>query len=383
MILTVLWVYAGLIVLAMLAAAWNSMGYSDIKPVLYQARPHPFVSIIIPARNEIQNIRTCLESLVNQDYPDYEIIVVDGDSTDGTREFLIDFATRYARLRWVPEEPLPEKWVGKSFACWQGARLAKGEWLFFIDADTVHHRCMITSVIDHIQSTQVDFLSLMTGQKMESFWENVILPNVFLWFGTRFPIRRVNDPASKVARATGQFIAIRKDVYAATSGHAAIKHKVVEDFAFATLVKQAGYRIRIMGGRAIVSTRMYRNFVQIWEGFTKNIFFAAGESVWTTILAIMYILLTQVLPFFVPLLLFFIDSVRVSGIILAFFPLVMVLVVRSQLDALLGLSNKYLVSIPLGGLITAMLHLNSAVRYFSGRGMAWKGRLYGPRSQKI
>jgi len=371
--------YVCLILFFMFMSAWNSMGYRDIFPESFRDRNHPFVSVVIPARNEVDNIKSCIDSLVTQDYPDFEIIVVDGGSTDGTCRLLDEYAEKYDNFKWVPEKPLPEDWVGKSYACWLGVDESRGDWLFFIDADTVHHKQMINSVVLEIQNCNLDFFSLMTGQKLGSFWENVILPDVFLWFGTKFPIRKVNSQSSKVARATGQFIAIRKDVYEATKGHESIKSKVVEDFAFSHLVKQAGYRIKISGGRKIVTTRMYRNLQQILEGFSKNIFFAAGESLKSTLYAVFYILVTQVLPFAVPFSLFFVDDTSSKIIILACLPVLIVLFVRMQLNFLLNLSHFYFWSIPIGGIFTIFMQLNSAHRYLSGKGMLWKGRIYGAK----
>ncbi len=371
--------YLCLILFFMLMSAWNSMGYRDVLPEPFIDRNHPFVSVIIPARNEVNNIKSCIDSLVSQDYPDYEIIVVDGGSTDGTCCLLDEYAEKYENFKWIPEKPLPKDWVGKSYACWLGVDESNGDWLFFIDADTVHHKQMINSVVLEIQNYNLDFFSLMTGQKLGSFWENVILPDVFLWFGTKFPIRKVNSQRSKIARATGQFIAIRKDVYGATKGHEAIKSKVVEDFAFSHLVKQSGYRIKISGGRKIVTTRMYRDFQQILEGFSKNIYFAAGENLRSTLYAVFYILVTQVLPFAVPFVMFFTDEISSRIIILACLPALIVLFARMQLNFLLKLSHFYLWSIPLGGIFTIYLQLNSAHMYLSGKGMLWKGRIYGAK----
>ncbi|MDX9703396.1 MAG: glycosyltransferase family 2 protein [Candidatus Auribacterota bacterium] len=382
LLLYILWINCGLVVVCMLSALWNSLGYSDVKPKPPCGSDSPFVSLIIPTRNEIANIKTCLDSLLCQDYPKYEVIVIDGDSDDGTRQLLDSYAKKNKRFRWYGEESLPEKWVGKSFACRQGAKCSAGDWLFFIDADTVHDRYMISSVIDSIQRNNVDFFSLMTGQLMGSFWEYVVLPCVFLWFGTRFPIRRVNNPRSKVARATGQFIAVRRDVYEATGGHEAVKVHVVEDFAFAAYIKNAGYRIKIAGGRKIVKTRMYRNFKQIWEGFSKNIFFAAGTSLTASIKAVSYVFLNQILPFFAPLMLLFADNLTWQYVVPALVPFALTIIVRLQLNMLLELPQWYTLTIPIGGFMTVLLHINSAARYLSGRGMVWKGRVYAGSKQK-
>jgi len=135
----------------------NALGYKDIEPQPYLEREHPFVSVVIPSRNEIDNIRICLDSLVNQDYPDYEILVVDGDSTDGTREIIKEFSSKHPKVKLVEEKPLPKGWVGKSFACYQGALAAKGDWFLFIDADTRHNPYMINSVMLAVQRGNFDF----------------------------------------------------------------------------------------------------------------------------------------------------------------------------------------------------------------------------------
>ncbi|MCD6460424.1 glycosyltransferase [bacterium] len=372
----IIYLYCFIVVLFLIVSLWNSLGYKNIKPIEYNGENNCRISVIVPTRNEIANIKDCIDSLLNQDYPDYEILVVDGNSTDGTREIIKKYSKKNPKVKLVEETALPEGWVGKNFACSLGAEQASGDWLFFIDADTVHNKHMLTSVINDIYNSNVDFFSLMTGQKLGSPWENIILPNIFLWFGTKFPIRRVNSLKSKAARATGQFIAVRKDVYEATGGHAVIKRHIVEDFAFAKLVKQAGYRIKIAGGRLLVITRMYRNFKNIWDGFAKNVFFAAGGNLGSTVWAVVYVLSTQVLPFVAPFLLFFIDDYSLKIVTAAFFPLVMAFAIRLQLNFLLKLSHRYIFTIPLGGIITVFIHLYSAYKYLSGKGMSWKGRIY-------
>lgn len=379
---SILVAYTVSVIFFMIHAWWNSRGYEVIEPVEYQGAHDISVTIIVPCRNEINNIETCLESLSCQTYKNYTVIVVDGSSTDGTREFIDEFCKRHSRFSWIAEDPLPEKWIGKSFGCWLGAQQAPGEWMLFVDADTEHHPQMLSSTLAYIQKHKLDFFSFMTGQKMETFWENVILPSIFLWFGTKFPIEKVNDSRSKIARATGQFIAIKKDVYRATSGHRAIHNEVVEDFAFAQLVKSAGYRIRVAGGSKLVQTRMYRSLSEIWEGFTKNIFFAAGASIGSTLWAILYILITQILPIVSFFLALTVDRINGTIVMLSIIPLMLMIIVRIQLNTILRLRQWYTFTFPLGGLFALAVHINSALRYLTGRGMRWKGRIYGNRTGK-
>jgi|SRR5215831_7068215 len=228
---------------------------------------HPEVSIVIPARNEEANVRACLESLVAQDGVAFEIIVVDDQSTDRTREI----AQGIAGVEVISPPPLPPGWTGKNNAVVVGAARGRGEWLLFTDADTVHLPGSLQRALAEAKQYSAEMLSYSPEQITVTFWEMAVLPVVFAELARQYPPKVVSDPASPVAAANGQYILIRRDTYDAVGGHAAVADNLLEDVALARAVKRSGRKIRFRYAADAVSTRMYRDFSKLREGWTKNL----------------------------------------------------------------------------------------------------------------
>ena len=233
------------------------------------------VSVIIPARNEEANLQRCLQSLAAQTAPPLELIVVDDHSTDRTRSIAQSFPT----VRVLEADPLPDGWSGKSNACWTGAKLAKGKWLLFTDADTRHAINSIEQGFREAESNHAALLSYSPKQEVLGFWERALMPVIFAELAKTYRPKEVSDPTSPAAAANGQYLLIRRDVYDAVGSHAAIAHAILEDVELAKLVKRAGYKLQFRVSDA-VSTRMYRTFGQMWEGWTKNLALLFPHPVW-------------------------------------------------------------------------------------------------------
>ncbi len=227
----------------------------------------PVVSVIIPARNEEVSLGACLESLVAQTGLNFEIIVVDDNSTDRTREI----ATSFPKVKVIDAAPLPSAWTGKNNAVVTGARQARGQWLLFTDADTVHLPGSLARALSEAQQNNVELLSYSPEQIAVTFWEIATLPVVFAELARQYPPSKVSDPSSRVAAANGQYILVRRDTYDAVGGHAAVAGEILEDVALARAVKCSGRKIRFRYAADAVRTRMYRNFAQLREGWTKNL----------------------------------------------------------------------------------------------------------------
>ena len=227
----------------------------------------PQVSIIIPARNEEASLQSCLESLVQQSGVPFEIIVVNDHSTDRTREI----AASFPNVHVIDAGPLPPGWTGKNNAVATGARAARGEWLLFTDADTVHLPGSLARATAEAKENSTDLLSYSPQQIAVTFWEMATLPVVFAELARQYPPSKVSDPASPAAAANGQYILIKREVYDAVGGHAAVAQDILEDVALARVVKSSGRKIRFRYAADAVRTRMYRNFSQLREGWTKNL----------------------------------------------------------------------------------------------------------------
>ena len=227
----------------------------------------PEVSVIVPARNEEASLGTCLESLASQAGVDFEIVVVNDHSTDRT----VDIAASFPKVRMIEAGPLPQGWTGKNNAVACGAQQARGEWLLFTDADTVHLPGSLARALAEAKEHQAEMLSYSPEQIAVTFWEMAILPVVFAELARQYPPSKVSDPASPIAAANGQFILIRRKTYDVVGGHAAVAGDILEDVALAKCVKSAGRRIRFRYAADALRTRMYRNFAQLREGWTKNL----------------------------------------------------------------------------------------------------------------
>lgn len=241
----------------------------------------PVLSVIIPARNEEQSIAACLDSLVAQaasfsaldflfiasDGLPYEIVVVDDGSTDRTAGIVRSFQA----VRLVVADALPPGWTGKCNACATGARYARGSWLLFTDADTVHKPGSLSRSLAEAQSHHAGLLSYSPQQDVSGLAQRILMPLVFAELASTYKPDEVCDPASPVAAANGQFILVSREAYFAVGGHAAVSGDLLEDVALARAVKLSGRTIRFRYGGDIVRTRMYRTFRQMREGWTKNL----------------------------------------------------------------------------------------------------------------
>src|SRR5260221_6562621 len=235
------------------------------------------VSIIVPARDEALNIRRCVTSLLEQDYDNYEVIVVDDASSDGTGEILDEIARTHphADRLWVLRlRDLPEGWAGKPHALHRGVQEAHGHWLLFTDADTWHAPGALRFALTRAMQEDVDLLSLGTTQELPGFWNKVMMPMAYLGISMQYPPKLVNDPTSPVAIANGQYILLRRAVYDILGGYARpdLRNTLVDDRDLAYIVKATGFRLLFVDGRDYVHVHMYRSLRETWHGWRKNVF---------------------------------------------------------------------------------------------------------------
>jgi glycosyltransferase involved in cell wall biosynthesis len=271
--------------------------------------PSQTVSVIIPARNEEHVIGRVVRSLAGQ--PEVsEILVVDDQSTDGTGRALENLAVTVPKLRALEAGPLPEGWVGKNHAAWQGAQRATGAWLLFTDADAVHLKDSTARALLQAAANGADMLSLSPAQEMHSWWERAMIPFVYCRLAQLYSYAAVNDPRSPAAAANGQYILIRRDAYETIGGHAAVRGEVLEDVALAQRAKAAGVRVYFAPDDGMVRVRMYASFGAMWEGWTKNLcplVTGAGQRVTREFL--------QVFPWFLCLCLALTPRFPIAGVL--------------------------------------------------------------------
>lgn len=233
----------------------------------HSAASRPVVSVIVPARNEEANLGSCLASLLTQTGVSFEMIVVDDDSTDGTREI----AQSFPGVRLVDAGRLPQGWSGKNNAMWAGAKQARGEWLLFTDADTVHRPGSLARSLAEVRQQGAALLSYSPEQEVWGLGEKAVMPVIFGELASTFRPSQVSDPASSSAAANGQYLLVSREAYDAVGGHKGIASSLLEDVALARAVKRSGRKIFFRYGGDAVRTRMYRSFAQLREGWTKNL----------------------------------------------------------------------------------------------------------------
>jgi chlorobactene glucosyltransferase len=257
----------------------------------------PRVSVIIPARNEALNIERCVRSVLLTTYANIEVIVVDDHSSDGTGDIARGVIAGDARARVTTPPPLPAGWYGKQWACAHGASLATGELLLFTDADTWHAPDLVARSAQALRERGADLLTVVGHQEAVTFWERAIQPAIFLgimaFVGNSDALSASRQPRRKAAN--GQFLLMKRDVYDALDGHAAVRGYVAEDIMFAQTWTAAGRAVHLVIGLDQLSTRMYRSLDELIRGWGKNAWAGAKHNAGDSVVAQQ--LLRWMLPF--------------------------------------------------------------------------------------
>ena len=232
--------------------------------------PAPRLSVMIPARNEAANIRACLESLQRQDYPDFEILVLDDNSSDATGDIVAGMAAADPRIRLYRGAPLPDDWAGKPYACHQLSQQATGEWFLFVDADTTHEPHMLRSVLELAMKHGTALLSGFPRQLATSLPQKIALPMMYyvvLSWAPLWWLHRARTPQPSLA--IGQFMLFPRDAYLQIGGHEAVKARIIEDVWLGVEITRSGGRHLAVNLAPVVSCLMYRDLGAMWEGFLK------------------------------------------------------------------------------------------------------------------
>ena len=363
--------------------AWLEISTPPVQP----PAGGPQVSIIVPARNEEKNIRRCVQALLAQDYPDFEVLVLDDRSTDATPAILAELSARDTRLVVTLGSELPAGWAGKPHALYQAARAAAGDWLLFVDADTFLTPNALSASMDSAHKNGADLYTVMTEQLTGSFWEKTVLPLVMTALSVGFSPSKVNDPNTRDAIANGQYILIKRSVYDAIGGHEKLHNQIVEDKAISEQVKWNGYRLIVADGRGVAKTRMYTSLSQMWEGWTKNIYLGLSDRPGLLLLGVFGAFVALMAAIFMPLwpLLGLAWVLRGGGwmaalvCVQALLVWATILYYRARVARQMGISAWYALTTPLGAGVFAAMMFTSAWKVLSGQGVTWKGRTYDPK----
>ncbi|MDW8240001.1 MAG: glycosyltransferase [Acidobacteriota bacterium] len=341
------------------------------------------VTVLIPARNEQENIRACLEAVLQQDYPILEIIVIDDASTDQTGAIVEQMQQRHQLIQLVKNNgPLPG-WLGKNYALYRGAQQARGDYLLFLDADVRLSPDCLRTAMHYALKYDADMLTIFPVVICVGFWEKVIMPiygEIFLWslipLVQPFKRLRAHHPSKPVA--FGGFLLFKKQTYDCIGGHERVKSSIIEDVELARVVKRSGYRLNtLLGGPRLLTARMYQHLGHLWEGISKSI---SGLTVWQLLLGIYVCFSVFVLPWLaLPLVLFdgFLSewsTMSVWALALSALTCLVALVSRWHLAKAASMDGSYAYLQPLGGLVLMAMFLETTWRVLSGKGATWKGR---------
>ena len=353
--------------------------------------PIPLVSVLIPARNEASRITPCLASLLAQDYPNYEVIVLDDHSEDDTAGVVLAHGFSRdagAAHRLLEGRPLPGGWTGKSWACHQLAAVARGEYLLFTDADTAHDPAALGAFIGHALATDAALLSAWPQQVTGTWSERAVIPLVYVLLLGALPhyllrrLQRRPEYARGASRsmletlgaANGQFVLFRRDAYEQIGGHTAVRDHLVEDVALGRLVAARtgeGMRLINCDGSRLVHCRMYTSFPEVWEGFTKNLRAAFSESSFSFWLFGILQTCGLLLPFVFACL----PGLNGRWWWLPVVQVAWVYALRFALAARFRTSYLGALLHPLGQGLSLLIGLNSW-RLSTQKGVSWKGRTY-------
>jgi chlorobactene glucosyltransferase len=237
------------------------------------ANPPGLVSIFVPAKDEEKTIERCLRSLLQQEGVAFELFAVDDRSTDRTAELVQRMADQDQRLKLIQIKELPPGWTGKCNALQQAQAHGKGDWLLFVDADTIHHPRCIATALEYATKNNVDLLSLLPALEAASFWEGIVQPFAASCLIVLYPLARVNDPTDKDhAFANGQFILIRRSAYDAIGGHESVRDKFLEDVNMARQIRNTGLSLNVAVAPELFATRMYASLASIIKGWSRILY---------------------------------------------------------------------------------------------------------------
>jgi glycosyltransferase involved in cell wall biosynthesis len=340
----------------------------DIKP--FDRPVPPKVSVIIPACNEERNIREALQSVLCQDYPNFELIVIDDRSKDSTGAILDAMARADRRLHVVHITELPAGWLGKNHALHFGAAQATGDILLFSDADIVMHPSAVSRAVRYLLEEGLDNVTVLMEVHMRGFWLNVFTLAFGIFFSIYSRFWRARNPQSDAHVGIGGFNMLRAEVYRAIGGHQPIAMRPDDDMKLGKLIKQAGYSQELLLGKAMLRVEWYASVGELIRGMEKNAFSGLNYSLLFLFFSTLMILLFNVYPFV---------AVLITDGATRLINLTVVLLILAVSLASASLQNRprwYALGFPLATMLFIFILWRSSVLTVMRGGIDWRGTHY-------
>ena len=346
----------------------------------YRIKSKPMVSIIVPARNEGVAISKCLQSLLSQDYDNYEVIAVDDSSTDNTFSIISDLSKNNHTLTPIKCPPRPDDWVGKNWACFQGYKKSTGEILLFTDADTVHRPDVLSSAINTMMHDKIDALTLVPKLLCQDIITKFTLPVLSVFLHSRYSPLRVNNPNNKIGYFFGSFYLISKTNYEKIGTHEKVRGELVEDGALGRIVKEQGMNLRLVRGENYVEALWARDPRSLWHALRRIIIPLHTEKKKSAMMITAFIFFILMEPFLtLPLSLLYLSENPLKGPleIVCLWTIILILIC-AIVQSRFGLLQKsiYGLGFVLGCTVITASFLMSAFSLKENRTVKWRDRSY-------
>jgi cellulose synthase/poly-beta-1,6-N-acetylglucosamine synthase-like glycosyltransferase len=340
----------------------------------------PKVSIILPARNEEKFIGKCLESFVNQDYTNYEVMAIDDSSDDKTLEIIEKYAKKSDKVVPVKAASKPDGWMGKNWACIEGFKRASGDLLLFTDADTVYSKKVLSLAVAHLLSEKLDVLTVIPRLLCLDNITKITLPMLSTFLHSRYSALNVNNPKKGIGYFFGSFFIIKKEVYEKIGTHEKVKHEIIEDGALGKITKESGFRLKMVRGEHLLDAVYSRSSQEMWNGlerlmvplYHQNKSYAVG-----VFFAVLFILFIPI-PFLIYSIIFLENSVSFIPLLVSAILSTITIFIAAFMETKMGLNLKsvYALFAPIGGLIVTCGFLSGILQANKSSAVSWRGRKY-------
>ena len=341
---------------------------------------NPKVSIILPARNEEEFLSKCLDTLLVQDYPNYEIIVIDDSSQDSTASIISQYAKIHSKIIPVSAREKPDGWMGKNWACIEGYKKATGELLLFTDADTKHSKNMISLAVSHLFAFDLDALTVIPRMIAFDFWTKITLPMISTFLHTRFSAIRVNDPLKKTGYFFGSFFIINKKTYEKVGTHEGVKQEIIEDGALGKKVKETGHKMKMVRGEHLLEAVWSRDKSTLWNALKRLMIPLYLQSHGIAIGIFFAVLFLLFIPF--PAMIysgfFAFESLSNLTLLIASIFASILIYVGGVIEVKKGLDLKLIHALfaPIGSLVVVLAFLSGLLQAKRDASVSWRGRSY-------
>ena len=346
----------------------------------------PLVSVILPARNEEKYIEKCVESLLSQDYPNYEIIAINDESSDKTGDLLHKYCISDSKITHIDTPPMPKGWIGKNWACYQGYLNSRGSILLFTDADTTISHSTLSLAVKEIVFDKLDSITAIPKTLANDFWTKITLPILWIFSVVRFSPIKANNPKTRIGFFYGSFFVIKRNVYEMVGTHKTVSGEITEDAELGRIVKEKGFSLRVFHAEKHIQTLWSRNSFDLWHGLRRIIiplYQNDKKKAFTLIITPIFLLLLPLimLIFVISIVVSekdFIDSLPSFSLAIAS----MLLVISNnmlQLKYVLFQGQRYSLAFPLSATLLLIVFVSTIVRSKHRKVIKWRDRMYSAK----